>query len=392
MRQTTDGAVLHAQLEQGNRLRADIRKAVDRAFIAFVHALLRRYSRNPGRDPATGVRAILILQRIVPYLGPAPPEAAGSVKGLEQQVASILWSARNLAATGTPNGRAPEGRSQMRQRTGDNGGGDHEAGRSRLADLHAELGQNLDRALTEAIDFVAHTKTAQLALHQADDASEVAMHRHILSDCITELVHDLDRLTGYLRSAEGRARELRLLDSRFVEEAARQRDPTLTDELTGIPNRTALLHRLRAEAGRAQRYGIPLALAIIDPDRLDDIGDPADAAAAAEVVRCYAQEILANFRAYDMVARCGGDGEFAVLLPNAGREQAVAALRKAGLRVPTVSFKLRGRLLSAPTFSSGLAWYLPGECPEDLLQRAAQALRRAKSGGINRIETALPRA
>ena len=109
LRQTTDGAVLHAQLEQGNRLRADIRKAVDRAFIAFVHALLRRYSRNPGRDPATGVRAILILQRIVPYLGPAPPEAAGSVKGLEQQVASILWSARNLAATGTPNGRAPEG-------------------------------------------------------------------------------------------------------------------------------------------------------------------------------------------------------------------------------------------------------------------------------------------
>ena len=51
-----------------------------------------------------GVRAILILQRIVPYLGPAPPEAAGSVKGLEQQVASILWSARNLAAIGTPTG------------------------------------------------------------------------------------------------------------------------------------------------------------------------------------------------------------------------------------------------------------------------------------------------
>ncbi len=395
LQQTPDGAVLHAQLEQGSNMRTNIRKSVDRAFMAFAYALLRQYSKNPLSDSATRVRTVLIQQRIVPYLDPGknartatdPGQTAveagaiGSIENFEQQIASVLWSVRNQEMSD---------RRQMQRRTiGGVTEPDHRTERNRLAEVHAALGQSLGRALSETIDFIAHIKTAQLALPQADNASEVVVLRQILFDCMDELIRDHGRLAGHLRTAESHAHELQSLCDRLEEETARPHDTTLTDKLTGIPNRAALLYRLRAETIRAQRYGIPLALAIVDPDRLNDIGSFAGAAAADEVVRCYARAILASFRAYDMVARCGNGGEFAVLLPNAGREQAVSALHKARHRVIGAYFEYQGKQMSAPTFSSGLAWYLPGEGPEELLQRAAMALRRAKSGGPNRIETAL---
>ncbi len=391
LHQTADGIALQAQLEQGNSLRADIHRTVDRAFIAFVHALLSRYSKNPGKDPATGVRAVLILQRIIPYLESAAPESgrsAGSVENFEQQVASLLWSTRFLATGDVPGERprADSDRRHVGRRTDDPPSPDS----GRITEIQFGLRHSLERALSGAADSAAHLRTAQYALRQADSPAEVAVLRKILLDCADELVGDLDRVAEDLRLAEDGAREMRSLTGPFENTITAHQDPELTDALTGIPNRAALLHRLRAEAGRAQRHSIPLALAIIDPDRLDEAGSYAGPAAAAKVVCCYAREILASFRGYDMVARWGEDGEFAVLLPNTGHEQAVSALRKAHHRVSAASFRHRGRLLSVPTFSSGLAWYLPGECPEDLLQRAAQALRRAKSTGINRIETSLP--
>ncbi len=408
--QTPDGTVLRAQLERGSSVRTNILKSVDRAYIAFVHALLRQYSKNPKSDPATRVRTILIQQRIAPYLEPdkragtaadpgwqaAGAGALGAIESFEQQIASVLWSVRNLAQVDTQAeyALAPDNRRQIQRRISDGTDAvrspDPHAEHNRLADIHTALGQGLDRALSETIDCIAHIKTAQLALHQADNTSEIIAFRQILFDCMDELIQGQACLAGHLRSADSRARELRLLHDQPGSEAGQPHDPTLTDALTGIPNRAALLHRLRAETGRAQRYGMPLALAILDPDRLNDIGSFAGAAAADEVVRCYAQDILANFRAYDMVARYNHDGEFAVLLPNTGREQAVSALHKARHRVSGTYYQHRGRRLSAPTFSSGLTWYLSGERPEDLLQRASQALRRAKSSGTNRIETALP--
>ncbi|MHB8345636.1 MAG: GGDEF domain-containing protein [Acidiferrobacterales bacterium] len=406
LQHTPEGAVLHAQLERGNDTRQDILNSVDRAFIAFVHALLRQYSKNPRSDSATRVRAILIQQRIAPYLepdhaavtatGPGGTTAAGAIgpeERFEQQIASVLWSTRKLAVNDARIGDAPASEDRRQVRRATRGGVpdiDLQAERNRLAAVHTALAQNLERALSETFDFIAHIKTAQHALPQADNTSEIVALRQILFGCMEELVRDHNRLVGHLRAAESRTRELQTLYDRLGAESARPRDASLTDELTGIPNYAALLHRLKAETIRAQRYEIPLALAIVDPDRLDDIGSFAGAAAADEVLRCYARSVLGNFRAYDMVARCANGGEFAVLLPNTGREQAVSALHKARHRVSGTYFECRGKKMSAPTFSSGLAWYLPGEGPEELLHRAARALRRAKSGGTNRIETSLP--
>ncbi len=407
LRNTLDGKTLCDQLERGGRERAAIHGSIDSAFIAFAHTLLHQYIKNPKSDPATRVRAILIQQRIGPYLesGNAPALGKDARHGIaradspwttpefEQHVASVLWSVRNPAQRrpGTDSANGPDRRrtdvAPVNAETVY--GNDLEVMHENIRKLHAGLGQEIARALADTVDFVAHIKTAQLALLQTRDSQDIEVIRKILVENSNELIRGQASIVQYLRAADRHLHELQSLNEGLQAENLDLRRAGLTDELTGIPNRTAFLKRLKAETGRAQRHGYPLALAIVDPDRCDDIGAKGGGEAANEVVSCYAREILSNFRAYDMVARYG-KGEFALLLPNTGREQAVLALHKAQLRVAGTYYRLSGRRLVAPTFSSGLAWYRSGDTPAALLQRAGRALHRAKSAGTNRIETALP--
>ena len=86
--------------------------------------------------------------------------------------------------------------------------------------------------------------------------------------------------------------------------------------------------RLDEEIGRATRTGTPLSCLLIDLDDfkvINDIhGHPVGDAALREVVRA----LVGEFRAFDRVARYGGD-EFVVILPNAGIEAAAAAASRA---------------------------------------------------------------
>ncbi len=407
LQSTPDGKMLCDQLERGSRERAAIHGSVERAFIAFAHTLLHQYIKNPKSDPATRVRAILLQQRIGPYLdsGNASPatgdpdhrsagaESPWSTPAFEQHVASVLWSVRSSAQQrpGTDSTSGPDRRrtTVAPGKAHTVSGNDLEVMHDNIRNLHTSLGQDIARALADTIDFIAHIKTAQLALLHTGDSQDIEVIRKILVENSNELMRGQASLIQYLRAADRHLHELQSLNQGVRAENLELRRIGLTDELTGIPNRTAFLKRLKTETGRAQRHGYPLALAIVDPDRFGDIGANGGGGAADEVVRCYAREILSTFRAYDMVARYG-KGEFALLLPNTGREQAVSALHKAQLRVAGTYYKYSGRRLMAPTFSSGLAWYRSGDTPIALLQRAGRALRRAKSTGTNRIETALP--
>ena len=160
---------------------------------------------------------------------------------------------------------------------------------------------------------------------------------------------------------------------------------SLTDDLTGLPNRRAFLRRLQDEVGRVQRYGNPLSLALIDLDGFKAVNDKLGHAAGDEVLRVIAAEILSIFRHHDLVARYGGE-EFAVLLPNTHIEGALRALRKVQKRAQETNFQHDGNSIPLPTFSSGLTLFRPGESPEAIIQRADHALYRAKRLGRNRIE------
>lgn len=226
------------------------------------------------------------------------------------------------------------------------------------------------------------------ALLQIDSVEEIAAYRKILIGGVEELIQGQMALAGSLNSTSDYLRIIESDSERLQEELHKARLMSLTDEFTGLPNRRAFMRRLEDEIGRALRYATPLSLAIVDLDEFKVINDTFGHVAGDQVLQCYAEHMLSTFRHHDLVARYGGE-EFAVLLPNTTLEGAERALSKVQTRVAKNQCEHDGRTLRLPTFSAGLALYVPGDQLLQFIERADQALYRAKKLGRNRIELEL---
>jgi diguanylate cyclase (GGDEF)-like protein len=108
---------------------------------------------------------------------------------------------------------------------------------------------------------------------------------------------------------------------------ARERSWSLTDLVTGIPNRRWFFERLESEKNRARRYDQPLTLAYIDLDRFKEVNDRFGHSAGDKLLGVVARLMRDSLRRVDAVARLGGD-EFGLLLPDTNTASATAALEK----------------------------------------------------------------
>ncbi len=156
----------------------------------------------------------------------------------------------------------------------------------------------------------------------------------------------------------------------------------LTDELTGLPNRRALDQRLNEETRRAQRYQHPFAYLMIDLDGFKKVNDEYGHPIGDSVLKQVAIELRQIMRETDFLSRYGGD-EFAVILPEADRDDALAVAAKIRYTLEKYLLLLpndeRRQMLSACV---GIAIY-PQDAtrPEKLVQIADQRLYRAKRSG-----------
>ncbi len=94
-----------------------------------------------------------------------------------------------------------------------------------------------------------------------------------------------------------------------------------TDELTGVDNRRRFVQRAEDELERARRYGLPVALLMIDLDHFKAINDSLGHAGGDEVLRSFANTARTVVRQSDIFGRIGGE-EFAALLPHTTLEGA----------------------------------------------------------------------
>src|ERR1035438_6680284 len=148
-----------------------------------------------------------------------------------------------------------------------------------------------------------------------------------------------------------------------------------TDAVTGCMNHRAMRRRLDEEIGRAMRTGGPLSCLLIDLDDFKLVNDQHGHQAGDAMLRGVVQALVGEFRAFDRVARYGGD-EFVVIPPNAGLESAAAAASRALERLRKVG--VAGRGVSA---SVGVAEWQEGMSTDDLLNACDVALLRAKRQG-----------
>jgi diguanylate cyclase (GGDEF)-like protein len=156
---------------------------------------------------------------------------------------------------------------------------------------------------------------------------------------------------------------------------------SLTDPLTGIPNRRALMGRLEEEIARAQRSGEALSLLMIDIDHFKSYNDTFGHPAGDQALREVAQQLAAGARPYDFTARYGGE-EFAVILPKTDLEPALIVAERLRGAVATAAVAHR-RL----TLSIGVARLGADFDATALLRMADRALYKAKAAGRNGVRS-----
>ena len=199
----------------------------------------------------------------------------------------------------------------------------------------------------------------------------------------------LSFIGGYFARLRGKLAERK---DALQEALARVQDLSERDELTGARNRRFLLQALELERARAERFGQPFAVAIIDLDHFKHFNDSHGHHVGDEILRAFCDHVRHAARELDLLARqdvddafgrYGGE-EFLLVMPHTALEGAVRCVER--IRASTVEqrFATRAGPL-AVTFSAGVAAYRPGESVSTLLARADGALYAAKSGGQNQV-------
>ena len=160
----------------------------------------------------------------------------------------------------------------------------------------------------------------------------------------------------------------------------------LHDDLTGLPNRTAFMERLRRSLERARlddQY--VFAVLFVDLDRFKIINDSLGHRVGDQLLIEIARRLETALRPSDLVGRLGGD-EFVVLIDHLREEHDVAYVAERIQKILSVPITLGDREVFSTvsigiTMSSSLS-----ECAEDLLRDADTAMHRAKLNGKARFE------
>jgi diguanylate cyclase (GGDEF)-like protein/PAS domain S-box-containing protein len=155
---------------------------------------------------------------------------------------------------------------------------------------------------------------------------------------------------------------------------------SITDGLTGLSNQRHFFKELDREMERARRQRTHLSLLLFDLDEFKAYNDLNGHLEGDKVLKSVAQAVLQSIRRMDSAYRYGGD-EFTVVLPGAGKEEAVQVAERIKRSFKTMSY------LQQIDLSIGLVQFDPQYDLTAFIQHADEAMYSAKKMGGNRIFT-----
>ncbi|HEX2475655.1 MAG TPA: GGDEF domain-containing protein, partial [Lacipirellulaceae bacterium] len=247
--------------------------------------------------------------------------------------------------------------------------------------------------------------------HEMIHASEIAKRLRSLADDMSSSVGEhrarLDNASQLLASNEGRSgpalaelvvgvideivranhhmqSKLETAESRLQEQANEIEtyiSRSLTDPLTGLPNRREFDNRMEERMAAWKRRQEIFSLLIVDVDHFKKLNDQHGHLAGDQMLAAMGKALRSAIRREDAVARYGGE-EFAMLLPHTSLEQGVQVAQNVRDAVARISVDHNGQQLTV-TASAGLATIQTDEHAELLIHRADAALYAAKGAGRN---------
>lgn len=161
------------------------------------------------------------------------------------------------------------------------------------------------------------------------------------------------------------------------------------DLVTDAPNRRGFFHALAPWMALARRPGSPTALIVLDLDDFKRVNDGYGHPVGDVVLRHVADLCKRQLRDSDLLGRLVG-GEFALLLPRTGQEEAMLVAERMRAAIAATPVKTERAMISM-TASFGVTTIRPDDSQVTLLGRAGAAMRAAKQAGRNAIHLA-PRA
>lgn len=154
------------------------------------------------------------------------------------------------------------------------------------------------------------------------------------------------------------------------------------DTLTGLPNRTLFLDRLKHAINHAHRRNHRVAVLFIDLDRFKFINDTLGHRIGDILLKQVAKRMQANIRAEDTIARLGGD-EFTVIIESFTDTSVIPLIARKIINACEKPFNINGKELFVSA-SIGISLYpTDGYDAGMLLQHADAAMYRAKEKGKN---------
>jgi len=156
-------------------------------------------------------------------------------------------------------------------------------------------------------------------------------------------------------------------------------EDSLTDPLTGLPNRRSMFVHLSRELSRADRLKTEVALIVMDLDGFKGINDTYGHNIGDQALREMAGTLQGSLRPYDLCVRYAGD-EFIIVLTDCSRDAAEAKRRELQARIEDIQLVARpGRTIRLAASAGAAVFPHDGGTYETLLAEADQRMYRDKA-------------
>ncbi|NIM62605.1 MAG: diguanylate cyclase [Acidobacteria bacterium] len=198
-------------------------------------------------------------------------------------------------------------------------------------------------------------------------------------DRAAEKVDEIHQAATMVDSLKRNAHELETLNTQLANLATK-------DALTGLFNRRHFLEAIEYELAGSKRHGRTFSVLFIDLDHFKDYNDTFGHPAGDELLKGLSELFKQNSRSTTTVARYGGE-EFILLVPEAPKAGATIFAERLRKTVEEHAWvDGDGKKTRTVSLSIGVSTF-----PEDgldaktIIQRADEALYRAKKEGRNRV-------
>jgi len=156
-------------------------------------------------------------------------------------------------------------------------------------------------------------------------------------------------------------------------------EDSLTDPLTGLPNRRSMFAHLSRELSRAERLTAEVALIVMDVDDFKSINDTYGHSVGDHALREVSNALQKSLRPYDLCVRYAGD-EFIVVLSDCSRETAEEKRRELQDLIGEIQLEVRtGKRLRLAASAGAAVYPHDGTTYEALLAEADQRMYKEKA-------------